>query len=221
MGDMQVFDNRAEAGTQLGEALADHDAIRGARRVVVLAVPRGGLPVGVGVARRLGAELDVVVARKLRAPSNPEIGFGAVGSDGRVEVDEGIVERLGIPREAIEVEVADRREAVRRRLELYRSVVPELDLDGATVVVVDDGVATGGTVREACAVARRGGASIVVLAVPVAPADARARLADAADHLVILSTPAEFLGVSQAFAEFEQLDDEASIASLRSVARTS
>lgn len=216
---MQVFDNREQAGEQLGEVLAAHEAIAAADRVVVLGVPRGGLPVGAAVARALSADLDVVVARKLRAPSNPEIGFGAAGSDGYVEVDEAIAQRLGISAAEIEAEVADRQAAVQRRLDLYRSVVEPVDLRGATVVVVDDGVATGGTAREACALARRGGASTVVLAVPVAPTDAKERLADAADDVVILSTPAEFLGVSQAYTDFEQLDDDASIASLRSVAR--
>jgi putative phosphoribosyl transferase len=212
---MQVFDDREDAGRHLAEALRTHPAITSAERLVVLAVPRGGLPVGAAVARALHADFDVAVSRKLRAPSNPEIGFGAVGGDGRVEVDRGIVERLGISEAQIEAEVADRRAAVARRLELYRSVASEVDLAGATVVVVDDGIATGGTAREACAIARRQGAEVVVLAVPVAPADAEERLAEAADHIVILSTPAEFLGVSQAYADFSSLDDDASIATLR------
>lgn len=216
---MQVFEDRDDAGERLAEALVAHEAVRDAERVVVLGVPRGGLPVGAAVAKALSADLDVAVARKLRAPSNPEIGFGAVGSDGRVEIDDGIVGRLGITPEQVEAEVKDRQEAVQRRLALYRSVVPAVHLEGATVVVVDDGVATGGTAREACALARRGGAATVVLAVPVGPQDTADRLADAADHLVILSTPPEFLGVAQAYTDFSQLDDDSSVAALRSVAR--
>jgi putative phosphoribosyl transferase len=217
---MQVFDNRAEAGRRLAIELEAHPAVVGAERLVVLAVPRGGLPVGAEVARALGAELDVVVARKLRTPNNPELGFGAVGADGHVEVDRATMERLGITEEQLEAEMADRREAVQRRLTLYRSVAAPVDLQGAVVVVVDDGIATGGTSRQACALARRGGAATVVLAVPVAPVDTAQRLADAADDVVVLSSPAEFLGVSQAYAEFEQLDDEAAVAALRSVSRT-
>jgi putative phosphoribosyl transferase len=216
---MQVFDNRAAAGERLADALTAHPVVQGADRLVVLGVPRGGLPVGAVVARALEAELDVVVARKLRSPSNPEIGMGAVGSDGHVEVDAETVERLGVSEERLAEEIADRRLAVQRRLDVYRSVVPPVDLGGATVIVVDDGVATGGTARQACAVARRSGAAVVVLAVPVAPADFAERLADAADHVVVLSTPAEFLGVTQASAEFEDLDDEASMVALRSIAR--
>jgi putative phosphoribosyl transferase len=217
---MEVFDNRDAAGQALAEALSSHEAITGADRVVVLAIPRGGLPVGAAVARALGADLDVVVARKLRSPLNPEIGFGAVGSDGEVEVDDAIVERLGISDASIDAEVADRRSAVQRRLDLYRSVVPAVDLDGATVVIVDDGVATGGTALQACALARRGGATTVLLAVPVAPAGVEARFDGLADDVIVLSRPAEFLGVAQAYAEFAQLDDEASIAALRSAARS-
>jgi putative phosphoribosyl transferase len=217
---MQVFDNRAEAGRRLAIELEMHPAVVGAERLVVLAVPRGGLPVGAEVARALGAELDVVVARKLRTPTNPELGFGAVGADGHVEVDRATMERLGITEEQLDAEIADRREAVHRRLTLYRSVAAPVDLQGAVVVVVDDGIATGGTSRQACALARRGGAATVVLAVPVAPVDTAQRLADAADAVVVLSSPAEFLGVSQAYAEFEQLDDEAAVTALQSVSRT-
>jgi putative phosphoribosyl transferase len=215
---MQVFDNREAAGLRLAAALADLEVVAAAERVVVLGVPRGGLPVGVAVARELGAEFDVVVARRLRSPSNPEIGIGSVGCDGHVEVDEGLVERLGIPPELLEQEIADRREAVERRLALYRSIIPPVDLTGAVVVVVDDGIASGGTARQACALARRGGAATVVLGVPVAPSGAAEALQDAADEIVILATPAEFLGVTQAYAEFEQLDDEASTTCLRSIA---
>jgi putative phosphoribosyl transferase len=216
---MQVFDNREAAGEELAQVLAGHRLVADAQRVVVLAVPRGGLPVGVAVARRLGAELDVVVARRLRSPSNPDIGIGVVGCDGHVEVDEAMVERLGIAAEQLEEEVADRRQAVQRRLDLYRSIIPRVDLEGATVVVVDDGIATGGTARQACALARRCGAATVVLAVPVAPPGAAEQLADDADDVVVLATPAEFLNVTQAYAEFEQLDDEASTAALQSISR--
>lgn len=216
---MQVFDNRYDAGRRLAEALREHPLISGAPRTVVLGVPRGGLPVGAAVAAELGADFDVVVARKLRVPRNPEVGFGAVGADGHVEVDEDTVARLGITAEELEEEIADRRAAVQRRLDLYRSVARPVDLTGAVVVVVDDGVATGGTARQACALARRGGADKVVLGVPVAPAGAAADLADVADDVVVLSTPAEFLGVGQAYADFEQLDDDAAVEALRSVSR--
>jgi predicted phosphoribosyltransferase len=212
---MEVFEDRQDAGRRLAEVLAEHPEIRGAARVVVLGIPRGGLPVGAEVARRLGAPLDVVVVRKLRSPQNPELGFGAVGADGFVETDASTVERLGITPEQVAVEVADRREAVQRRLEVYRAVTPEVDLTGAVVAVVDDGIATGGTARQACAYARRRGAARVLLAVPVAPAAAPERLAGDADDVIVLSTPAEFMAVGQGYADFSRLEEGDALAALR------
>lgn len=212
---MQVFDNREEAGRQLGARLAAHPLVLQADRVVVLGVPRGGLPVGAEVARILGAEFDVVVVRKLRSPANPEIGFGAVGADGYVDIDAEIVERMGVAESEIDAEVSDRTAAVEQRLAVYREVAERVDLEGALVLVVDDGVATGGTARQACAFARRSGARSVVLATPVAPADIAERLGDVVDDIVLLSSPAEFMSVSQAYAEFSRLDDEAAAAAIR------
>lgn len=211
---MTVFENRREAGRQLAAALHDHPALQGADRVVVLAIPRGGLPVGAEVARELGAGFDVAVVRKLRSPHNPELDFGSVGADGHVDIDEDAVAELGLTPEQVRGEVADREAAVRRRVDLFRGVAPALDLRGATVVVVDDGIATGGSARQACQLARRSGADRVVLAVPVAPRGAAGDLGDVADAVVALSEPAEFLVVDQAYREFSEIDDEAALAAL-------
>lgn len=220
---MRVFDNRTEAGRELGaavrERLAADGLLDGDARVVVLGIPRGGLPVGLEVARVLGAGFDVAVVRKLRSPHNPELGYGAVGSDGFVELDEPMVARLGISEEEIRREVEDRRAAVERRLRLYREVLPAADLRGAVVIVTDDGVATGGTARRACALARRAGAQRVVLAVPVGPASAEEDLRDLADDVVVLSTPGEFLAVGQAYRDFGQLSDEETLRVLGEAAR--
>lgn len=212
---MKVFEDRRDAGRRLAAALVDDDLVATAQRVVVLAIPRGGLPVGAEVAQALGAEFDVVVVRKLRTPHNPELGFGAVGPDGHVEIDQDLVERLGLTDEQIESEVKDRQRAITRRLALYRSVIPSVDLAGALAVVVDDGIATGGTARQACALARRLGAARVVLAVPVAPRRASVELGDAADRVLVLSEPAEFLAVGQAYKDFSQLDDPTTLEVLR------
>jgi putative phosphoribosyl transferase len=216
---MQVFLNRAEAGRALAEALVDHPELKDASRVVVLAIPRGGLPVGAAVARALGADLDVVVVRKLRAPHNAELGFGAVGPGGHVQLDERTVARLRITEEEIRAEVADRRAAVERRLGLYREVAPEVPLEGAVAIVVDDGIATGGTARQACTFARAAGATRVILAVPVGPPGTAERFAGAADAVVVLSQPAEFMAVGQAYQDFSQLDDEGALSALRSAVR--
>lgn len=215
---MKVFASRDQAGEELGRALAREPAVREAHRMVVLAIPRGGLPIGVAVAAQLRAEFDVLVVRKLRAPHNPEMGYGAVGPDAHVELDEPLVSRLGLSEDQVAGEIEDRQAAVRRRLAMYRTVVPAVNLDGAVVIVVDDGIATGGTARQACALARRSGAERVILAVPVAPESVVTELQDVADHILVLSTPAEFLSVGQAYHDYEQLDDESALAALRSVA---
>jgi len=211
---MTVFENRREAGRQLAAALRDHPALQDADPVVVLAIPRGGLPVGAEVAAELGAAFDVAVVRKLRSPHNQELDFGSVGADGHVDVDLGAVAELGLTDEQVRAEVADREAAVRRRVDLFRGVAPAVDLEGATVVVVDDGIATGGSARQACQLARRGGAATVVLAVPVAPRGIDGELADVADAVVVLSSPAEFLAVDQAYREFGEIDDDDALAAL-------
>ena len=215
---MDIFEDRRDAGRQLAEVLRRDEVLRGDQRLVVLAIPRGGLPVGVEVARALDAAFDVVVVRKLRTPQNPELGFGAVGCDGHVDIDQEMVARLGLTEDQIKAEIENRRALIGHRLELFRSVAPAVDLDGATAIVVDDGIATGGTAREACKLARRLGAATVILAVPVAPPGAADELRQAADRVIVLSEPAEFLAVGQAYKEFGQLDDEASLEALREFA---
>jgi putative phosphoribosyl transferase len=208
--DMKIFEDRTDAGRQLGAELVRR-GIDGSGRVVVLAIPRGGLPVAAEVVRALDGDFGVVVVRKLRSPHNPELGFGAVGPDGHVEIDADLVARLGISTEDVDAEIADRRAAVEQRLAMYREYVDPVDLDDAVVIVVDDGIATGGTASQALSLARRGGARRVILASPVAPARAEEQLGALADEVVILSTPAEFLSVGQAYRQFDQLDDQAAV----------
>lgn len=211
---MQIFEDRAEAGRRLARALREDARVDLSGRIVVLAIPRGGLPVGAAVAEELGAALDAVVVRKLRSPYNPELGIGAIASDGQIRIDDDMVARLGLSPEQVDAEIADRRAAMEERVELYRRRLRPAALEGAVAIVVDDGVATGGTAKEACAVARRRGAAHVILAVPVAPRATAEALAAFADVVVILHQPAEFLAVGQAYASFDQLDDEAVLAAL-------
>ena len=209
-----IFTDRSEAGRRLAEALAREPAVAEAEHVVVLAVPRGGLPVGVEVARGLDAPLDVAVARTLRSPHDPEVPIGVVGGDGHVEVDDDAVARLGLDADAVAREVAQRRERVARRLAVYREALEPVEIEGAVAVVVDDGAASGVTARHACALARRAGAGTVVLGLPVAPEGAAERFADVADRVVVLTEPAEFLAVGQAYQDVPQLDDEAALSVL-------
>ncbi len=209
-----IFEDRDEAGQRLAEALTGLEQLERAERVVVLGVPRGGIPVGVRVALLLDVPFDVVVVRKLRSPHNPELGFGAVGPGGHVEVEQTLVERLGLSSAEVEQEIADRNAAVAARLAVYRNVVPAVALTGATVIVVDDGIATGSTARQACSWARRAGATVIVLAVPVAPAGVADELVEDVEEVLVLSEPSEFLAVGQAYRDFEQLDDQAGVEAL-------
>ncbi len=198
-----VFRDRRDAGERLAAALEE---LRG-EDIVVLGVPRGGVEVAAVVARALGAPLDVVVPRKVGAPGNPELGIGAV-AEGVEVIDETAVRFLGIPDSYLRAEIAVEQAEVARRAALYRRGRPPLEVAGRTAVVVDDGVATGGTAAASLRWARHHGARSVVLAVPVAPAAALPRLAAEADRIVALSTPEGFYAVGQWYVDFEQVGDD-------------
>ena len=159
------------------------------------------------MARALGAALDVVVPKKLGAPFQPELGLGAV-APGVVILDEALIARLGVPQRYLDAEIDRERAEVARRTELYRAGRPPLDLRAGAAVIVDDGVATGGTALAAIASARAQGAEEVVFAAPVAPPELVERLAAAADRVVILETPARFSAVGEWYERFDQVSDE-------------
>ncbi|MFE1442793.1 phosphoribosyltransferase family protein [Streptomyces sp. NPDC058739] len=197
------FENRVDAGLQLADAL---EGLRGTD-VVVLGLPRGGIPVAYQVARCLHAPLDVLVVRKLGVPWQPELAFGAIGEGGVHVLNDDVVAAAGVtPQEQAEVEQRERAELV-RRVSAYRAGRPPAPLDGRTVVVVDDGLATGATATAACQVVRGQGAARIVLAVPVAPDRIPARLSEVADEVVCLETPSGFGSVGAWYRDFEQTDD--------------
>jgi predicted phosphoribosyltransferase len=205
------FADRSDAGRQLADRLA---AMRPERPVVV-ALPRGGVPVGAEVAAALGAPLEILAVRKLGAPTNPEYGIGAVTEDGRRLVDEEAVAVLRVG-ELDLARIVDRESAeLRRRVELYRAGRPPLDVAGRAVIVVDDGVATGLTDAAALRSVRRRGAARVVLAVPVGPPDSIDRLRAEADDVVCLLEPPELRGVGQWYDDFSQVSDDEVVALLR------
>ncbi|MFG2880790.1 phosphoribosyltransferase family protein [Streptomyces sp. NPDC048297] len=209
------FADRLEAGRRLGARL---EYLRG-QDVVVLGLPRGGVPVAAQVAEALDAPLDVCLVRKLGVPEQPELGMGAIGEDGvRVINQQVLAGTLVGQAELGRVEERERAE-LHRRAERYRGERPALSVAGRTVVVVDDGVATGSTARAACRIARARGAARIVLAVPVAPRDFARRLGDEADELVCLETPVDFFAIGQFYGDFTQTEDEEVTAWLRQAAR--
>ena len=180
----------------------------------MVAIPRGGLPLGRAVADALGVPLDVVVASKIGAPNNPEFAIGAAASDGSAWLDESTIARQGIPDAYVEREREREVENARRKATQYRSGGPPPDVEGAAVVVVDDGVATGSTAIAAVRLLRERGAERVVVAVPVGPPDAVDRLSSVADAVVCLVTPTPFGAVGAFYRRFDQVSDEAAMAYL-------
>jgi predicted phosphoribosyltransferase len=204
MTEHRRFTDRTEAGELLGEALRE----RGVDADVVLAIPRGGLPLGRAVADALGAPLDVVVAKKIGAPGNPEYAIGAVASNGSVWRNEDAFDHRGIDEEYFQRRREAEAENARRKAERYRDGGPAPDVVGKTVVVVDDGVATGSTVRACLQQLRDDDAARVVLAVPVGPPETVRELEAIADEVVCPETPSRFMGVGQFYERFDQVSDE-------------
>jgi predicted phosphoribosyltransferase len=198
------FADREDAGRQLADALHTFADIH----PVVVGLPRGGVVVADQVARRLGAVLDVVVVRKLGAPSQPELALGALGEGGVCVLDESLLRECRI--DAGQLEALERREATElaRRVRLLRAGRPAVPVVGRTVLLVDDGVATGSVARAAGTVLRARGARRVVVAVPVGPVGVRERLCPPADDVVCLETPEYFYAVGQYYRNFSQTTDE-------------
>jgi predicted phosphoribosyltransferase len=208
-----VFHDRSEAGDVLAARLGHY---AGADDVLVLALPRGGVPVAARVARALGAPLDVFVVRKLGVPGHEELAMGAIASGGVRVVNEQVVARLGLGeadlRRVAEVEGRE----LARREQRYREGRAPPDLAGRVVILVDDGLATGSTMRAAVAAARRHDPARVVVAVPTAPASTCQRLREEADEVICATTPRPFRAVGYSYRSFPQTSDEEVRALLRS-----
>ena len=209
-----VFADRDDAGRRLAARLGH---LRD-EPVVVLGLPRGGVPVAFQVAQALGAPLDVIVVRKLGVPFQPELAMGAVGEGGARVINRQIVHDARVPEDELAAVQAREQAAVEARAAHYRARWPRLPLDGRVAVVVDDGIATGSTARAACQIARAHGAARVVLAVPVAPPGWQASIGADADELVCAWTPPEFFAIGQFYASFPQVSDDEVIACLERAA---
>jgi putative phosphoribosyl transferase len=200
-----MFADRKTAGRQLSQRLQylRHE------EPVVLALPRGGVPVGFEIAEGLDAALDIVLVRKIGVPWQPELALGAVvdGADPQIVINDSLAAELAIDESYIKSETARQLEEIERRRKLYLGDRPPVPLAGRTVIVVDDGIATGSTVRTALRAIRNAGAGKIVLAVPVAPRDALDELQGEVDEIICLSTPSPFIAVGAHYAEFAQLAD--------------
>ena len=198
-----MFDDRTDAGERLA-ALLDE---RGVEADAVLAIPRGGLPAGRAVADALDAPLDVVVAKKIGAPGNPELALGAAASDGVVWLNDDLIDRLGVDDDYLDRETDRERTAAAEKEATYREGRPPLDLSGARVAVVDDGAATGATAKACLRRTHAAGAAHVTLGLPVAPPDTVAALRDEADEVVVVEVPETFGAVGRFYRDFAQVSD--------------
>jgi putative phosphoribosyl transferase len=212
MTQFQKFANRTEAG----RLLADQLVRRGFEKPVVLALPRGGLPVGLEAARALNAPLDAVLVRKIGVPWQPELAAAAVvdGDDPQVVRNGAVIEAAGVTEDYLRAETAAKLKEIERRRELYLKGRSQPPVEGRTAVVVDDGVATGATIRAAIKAIRRRRPARLVVAVPVAPASTVAELSQEADEVICLLTPEPFFAIGAHYDDFTQVEDAEAIAAL-------
>lgn len=213
-GEGSRFRDRRDAGRQLARALMGY---KGAKDTIVLALPRGGVVLGYEVCLQLRLPLDVLVVRKLGTPLNPELAMGALAETGYRHLNTDVITTYGVTAEQLEAEVGRQQQEIRRRIEKYRGGRALPPLKGQTVIVVDDGIATGATLYASLAALRTAKVARVVVAVPVAPPEASAELERMVDEAVILETPDWFFGISQFYESFPQVEDEEVIACLETV----
>jgi predicted phosphoribosyltransferase len=200
-----LFRDRAHAGRRLAERLHHY---AGRPDVVVLALPRGGVPVAAEVAHSLGAPLDVFLVRKLGLPGNEELAMGAIASGGSRVLNRSLLDRLHVPPQTVDAVASREQRELERRERAYRGTTPPPYLRGKTVILVDDGLATGATMRAAAAALRAQDPARVVVAVPVAAASSCEEFSDVVDEVVCVETPESFLAVGQWYDDFSQTEDE-------------
>lgn len=201
----QVFQDRRAAGRALSEKLRQYS---GRPDVLVLALPRGGVPVAYEVAQALDAPLDLFLVRKLGVPGHEELAMGAIASGGVRVLNEQVVHGIGIPESAIDAVAAREQEELHRREQAYRGERPAPDVRGKACILVDDGLATGSTMRAAVVALRRQGPASIVVAVPVGAASTCAEFRAEADEIVCATMPEPFFGVGQWYQDFTQTTDE-------------
>lgn len=203
-----MFRDRSDAGRRLAGRLAAEGLLRAGDEVVVVGLPRGGVPVAAEVARRLGAPLDVIVVRKLGVPDQPELAFGAIGEGGVRVLNPAVLAASGMAPVVLDAVEAQERARLDARVRRLRAARPAVPLEARTVVVVDDGIATGSTVAVACRIARARRAARVVVAVPVGPTPTPQAVVDAADAVVVVEQPERLAAVGYWYRDFSPVTDD-------------
>ena len=200
-----IYRNRRQAGQELASRLRE---LAGRENLLVLGIPRGGVVVAHEIARSLHAPLDVYLARKLGAPGNPELAIGAISADGQVVLDQSLADVTGAGKAYVQAEAERQKREIQRRLKLYRGAVPPPKIQGKTVILADDGVATGATTLAAVRALRAAGPRELILAVPVASREAAEKLSDEVDRFVCPLVPDFFWAVGSFYEDFDQTADD-------------
>ncbi len=207
-----MFKDRRDAGSRLADRLKD---FAGQRNVLVLGLPRGGVVTAAEIARSLKAPLDVIIVRKIGHPLQPELAAGAISETGTVVYNEDVVSSWGITREYLRSEAAEQLAEVRRRQQRYRGGGKLVGLKGTIIILVDDGIATGATMKAAIGMLRLEAIEKLIVAVPVAPFDAATEVRGMVDVFIALDIPADFMSVGRCYLEFPQVSDEEVVRLLR------
>lgn len=202
---MALFSNRQDAGQKLAKKLLPYASNK---NVIILALPRGGLPVGYEVAKALHIPLDAFIVRKLGVPYNEELAMGALALGGTIVLDQGLIQSLGISRDMVDDVIYRETRELNRRNDLYRGGGEFPDVQGKIILLIDDGIATGSTIKAALKALKKNNPSKIVVAVPVAPSSVYEDLYGMADEIVCLITPDFFYAVGQAYVSFPQTTDE-------------
>lgn len=200
-----MFNDRRDAGIQLVSMLKKYKDQEG---VLVLALPRGGVVTGYEIARYLNVPLDIVIVRKIGFPGQPELGIGAVSETGTVVLNQFIISTYGVSKDYIEHEISRQKEEISRRVKLYRKGKGLPDLEGKTIILVDDGVATGATIKAAITTLRKEKLTKLTVALPVAPPAMADELKQMVDEFICIETPVDFMAVGAHYRDFTQVSDE-------------
>lgn len=203
-----IFPNRFEAGKQLADKLLEILDLTSNSSLVVLAIPRGGVIIGSQLASTLKCPLEVIVTKKIGAPGNPELAIGAVGPVGEPVIDENLAARVGADEAYLQSKIANLKSEIAKRIKEYHGDKPVINLKDKLVIITDDGVATGATMKAAIEIVRQENPQKIIVAVPVIAKDALKEIEGLADEVVYLEAPDLFFAVGQFYQEFDQVSDE-------------